>query len=311
LQKTNAQTRNPIVARILTIGIATLDIINSVDGFPNEDDEVRATSQELRRGGNASNTAVVLAQLGHDCAWAGTLADDASSNIIRSDLTACGVKLDAVQTVRGGRAPTSYVTLNQQNGSRTIVHYRDLPEYGLEQFRQIDLSGFDWLHFEGRNVQETRAMLDHVQQQAPAMPVSVEIEKPRPDIEALCAGVDLLLYSRDYVQQGRLQRKGAMSKTPVAFLQAQHDALPMAEHTCTWGEEGAWGINSKGELFHCPALPLPRVVDTLGAGDTFNAAMIHGKLTGLGLQDGLREACQLAGEKCAQQGLHGLRPHPL
>lgn len=304
------------MARILTIGIATLDIINSVDGFPNEDDEVRATSQELRRGGNASNTAVVLAQLGHNCVWAGSLADDASSEIIRADLTACGIKLDAVQTVRDGRAPTSYVTLNQQNGSRTIVHYRDLPEYGFEQFQQIDLSGFDWLHFEGRNVQETRVMLDHVQQHAPAMPVSVEIEKPRPDIETLCVGVDLLLYSRSYVQQSRLQRKGAMSKTaicknPVAFLQAQHDALPMAEHTCTWGEEGAWGINSKGELFHASAQSVPHVVDTLGAGDTFNAGMIHGKLAGLGLRDCLREACQLAGEKCAQQGLHGLRPYPL
>ena len=301
------------MARILTVGIATLDIINTVDGFPVEDAEVRATAQAISRGGNASNTAVVLSQLGHDCAWAGCLADDAGSDVIRADLKSYEVSMDAVFSVVGGRAPTSYVTLNQHNGSRTIVHFRDLPEYRFEQFRQIDLSEFDWLHFEGRNVLETRAMLDHAKQCAPELPISVELEKPRPEIEALYAGADLLLYSRGYAEQHIETRHSnagedkAAEKDPVAFLKVQHGAWPTCEHSCTWGADGAWGIDRSGELFHSPALSLPRVIDTLAAGDTFNAGMIHGKLAGLGLQQSLSEACQLAGEKCAQQGLRGLR----
>lgn len=296
------------MARILTVGIATLDIINTVDDFPTEDTEVRATAQVINRGGNASNTAVVLSQLGHRCAWAGCLADDTSSDVIRADLNSSGVSMDAAFLVVNGRAPTSYVTLNQRNGSRTIVHYRDLPEYRFEQFQQIDLSKFDWLHFEGRNVLETRAMLDHAKQCAPELPISVEIEKLRPGIEALCAGVDLLLYSRGYAEQRIEIHKGeAAEKNPVVFLQAQHRAWPACEHTCTWGTDGAWGIDRSGELFHSPALSLPRVVDTLAAGDTFNAGMIHSRLAGLGLPQSLSEACQLAGEKCAQQGLRGLR----
>jgi ketohexokinase len=59
---------------ILGIGIATLDIINSVDGYPAEDTEVRALRQQLRRGGNCTNTLAVLSQLGHRCAWGGVLA---------------------------------------------------------------------------------------------------------------------------------------------------------------------------------------------------------------------------------------------
>lgn len=292
------------MARILTVGIATLDIINTVEDFPAEDAEVRAIAQVMSRGGNASNTAVVLSQLGHDCAWAGTLADDASSNVIREDLTSYGVDMSAAFPVMNGRAPTSYVTLNQHNGSRTIVHFRDLPEYRFEQFRHIDLSKFDWLHFEGRNVLETRAMMDHAKQCEPGLSVSVEIEKSRTGIEALCVGADLLLYSRGYAQYSETGQDAA---GPEAFLRAQHRALPMSEHTCTWGGEGAWGIDRSGEIFHAPALSLPRVVDTLAAGDTFNAGMIHGKLAGLGLPQSLSGACQLAGEKCAQQGLHGLR----
>ena len=64
------------MARILGVGIATLDIINTVDGYPAEDSEVRAIHQRICRGGNATNTLVVLSQLGHRCAWAGVLADE-------------------------------------------------------------------------------------------------------------------------------------------------------------------------------------------------------------------------------------------
>ena len=38
------------MATILAIGIATLDIINSVDGYPREDQEVRASERHYRRG---------------------------------------------------------------------------------------------------------------------------------------------------------------------------------------------------------------------------------------------------------------------
>ncbi|MDT8383493.1 MAG: PfkB family carbohydrate kinase [Gammaproteobacteria bacterium] len=300
------------MARILTVGIATLDIINAVDGFPPEDAEVRATAQEMRRGGNASNTAVVLSQLGHECAFAGSLADDASSEVIRAELKAYRIDMGAVATVAGGRVPVSYVTLNQQNGSRTIVHYRELPEYRFADFARIDLHNFDWLHFEGRNVPETRVMLDHARQQRPTLPISVEFEKPRPEIESLCAGADLLLYSRGYVQKSRVQQgrtqQGAEALTdPVAFLREQHRRWPGSEHTCTWGADGAWGIDRHGGITHSPAPQLSSVVDTLGAGDTFNAGMIHGRLSGGGLSQALAEACQLAAEKCARQGLHGLR----
>ncbi|MGD8712214.1 MAG: carbohydrate kinase, partial [Thiohalophilus sp.] len=40
------------MSRILTTGIATLDIINQVDHYPAEDEELRAELQSIRCGGN-------------------------------------------------------------------------------------------------------------------------------------------------------------------------------------------------------------------------------------------------------------------
>ena len=300
------------MANILGVGIATLDIVNTVDGYPEEDAEVRAIDQTQRRGGNVTNTLAVLSQLGHQCVWAGTLADDASSNLIRDDLARHAISLDPVAVIPGGCAPTSYITLNKQNGSRTIVHYRDLPEYTFDAFRKIDLAAFDWLHFEGRNVEQTRLMLEYAIKTVPYIPRSVEIEKSRKNIEGLCSLAHLLLYSRSYVehciQQDDLLAVPNKNQTPVTFLAEMHRHIPTADHVCTWGEEGAYGVFHTGEQHHAPALRIDRVVDTIGAGDTFNAGLIHARLEKKNAADSLKAACELAGRKCAQHGLDGLIP---
>ena len=47
-------------------------------------------------------------------------------------------------------------------------------------------------------------------------------------------------------------------------------------------------------------------MDTIGAGDTFNAAVIDALLRGESLGASLAYACRLAGAKCGQPGFDGL-----
>ena len=134
------------MAHILGTGIATLDIINTVDGYPPEDAEVRVLVQQRRRGGNCTNTLAVLAQLGHRCTFGGVIADEPDGRIILDDLARRHIDLGAVRREARGKTPTSYVALNRRNGSRTIIHYRDLPEFGWEDFAVINLKPYDWLY---------------------------------------------------------------------------------------------------------------------------------------------------------------------
>jgi len=289
------------MARILGIGIATLDIINAVDGYPAEDAEVRAIRQQRRRGGNCTNTLAVLSQLGHRCAWGGTLADEPDSRPILDDLNRHRIDLGAVRTLHQGKVPTSYVTLNRRNGSRTIVHYRDLPEFGYDDFARIDLQDYQWLHFEGRNVAETRRMLERAQALAPAAPRSVEIEKPRPDIEQLFAHADVLLFSRHFA--------AARGHTdPERFLRSIERETGNAARVLAWGEAGAYALARDGRMIRSPAYPPAQLIDTLGAGDTFNAGIIDALLRGIALEDALHRACRLAGRKCGHEGLDFLAP---
>ena len=59
--------------RILCVGISCLDIINHLDHYPKEDEDIRAKKQTWQSGGNCTNTAKVLALIGRQCEFLGTL----------------------------------------------------------------------------------------------------------------------------------------------------------------------------------------------------------------------------------------------
>lgn len=44
---------------------------------------------------------------------------------------------------------------------------------------------------------------------------------------------------------------------------------------CAWAEKGADALGPDGVIVHSDAFPPQTLVDTLGAGDTFNAAVIY------------------------------------
>ena len=286
------------MAHVLAVGIATLDIINEVESYPPEDGEVRALAQDVRRGGNASNTLVVLSQLGHSCEWAGVSVKAADAETIFSEFRRYGIATQYCKQLDQGKVPTSWVIVSRAKASRTIVHYRDLPEYDFEAFCRIPLQDFDWLHFEGRNVPETLSMMQRVREQLPALPVSLEVEKPRQNIETLFPYADLILFSAAVARHHGFTAKQLLTETRK--LAANADIV------CTLGEKGAVALSRHGEAIRNDAFPPQRPVDTLAAGDTFNAAMIDALLRGAPLVDALRFACQLAGNKCGQAGLHGL-----
>lgn len=288
------------MSTILGVGIATLDIINCVADYPRENDEVRALAQTRARGGNVTNTLVVLSQLQHDCYWAGSLSSDSDSDLILADLAKNNIDCRYRVSHAQGSLPTSYITLNQRNGSRTIVHFRDLAEYSFDDFSAVQQENFQWIHFEGRNVNHTGRMLQSLRQSNYSGILSVEIEKPREAIEELFPLPDLLLFSRHFAQ-ARGYRDGA------AFLrQTRHDHHLHQNMVCAWGEAGAYGISADGQEITAPAYAPDRIVDTLGAGDVFNAGIIHALSSGQSLESALHSACALAGKKCGQTGFNGL-----
>jgi len=282
------------MARILCVGSAVLDLVFGVPHHPAEDEELRASSLRVTPGGNAANTARVLRGLGYEVTLAAVLSDHPAGAPLEAGLRQAGVELTPCRRVTG-MPPLSAILISQPSGHRTIVHHRGIPEYGLDDFARLDLSRFGWVHFEARPGSETTRMVRHARHVRPELPISIEAEKVRPGIEGCLPLAQLVLFSRGYIEACGFQR-------PEAFLREMRESVPGPLLSAAWGKDGAWAIAADGSLRHAPAVPPTTLIDTLGAGDTFNAGMIGALAAGRSLPEALTAACRLAGKKVGQVG---------
>lgn len=286
------------MSHILVTGNAVWDIVNVMHHYPQEDEELRALTQWATCGGNAVNMLRVLAAKQHRCEFMGVLANDAFGESIQHYLHQQQISTEHVTPIQG-HSPVSTILLNNEHASRTIIHYRDLPELSAQDFYRLPVTRYDWLHFEGRNVIQLADMLAYARDQVIDQPISLECEKVRTGLETLLPLCDIALFSRSYAQaQG--------FNDAQSFLRTKQQRFPTILMTCTWGEQGAWALDLSGNLLHAPAPRITPVVDTLGAGDVFNAGLIHALVTGEPFEVALQQAVNLASRKVAQQGFNGL-----
>ncbi len=287
------------MAKILGIGNVTLDIILTTTSYPKEDEELRAINRTFKAGGNVNNSLNILTQLGHQCDIVSTIANDESANKIIKELATKNINTDNLQKFIQGKTPTSYIILNKETGSRTITHFRDLPEVSFDFFAKIEVENYDWLHFEGRNIDSLKGMINIAKTFLTNQPISLEVEKKIAGIEEIIPLVNIVIFSHNYAKQNGY-------KNAPELLKKMCLTYPETILICTWGKQGAWYVDDQHKVQHQPAEIIPQTIDTNGAGDTFNAALIHNLLQNKSIAKSVIYASKLAAKKCQQLGLDNI-----
>ena len=306
----NFKTLNS-VKKVLLVGLTCIDIINECEDFPVEDEDAKVLSQTWSVGGNAANTARVLAQ--HDNIQVDLfcgLSQKPENSFVISDLLSYGVNIDNCCTYEDVNFPTSCCILNSKNGSRTILHCNhNFPGLKFENFKKVDVSSYDLVHFGGRDLIEVSKMIDHVisTRGTNSLPIiSGEMEKPKRIIDLekhLRPKVDVLFISKDI----RLFQDFQDSiETLKSYTQKDLRANCLV---CPWGDKGAGlaiKLNNLWSFTEVAPFFIEKPVDTLGAGDVFIAGTIYGLICQNHFNDSVQYACFLAKEKCLQNGFKDL-----
>ncbi|XP_060897650.1 ketohexokinase isoform X4 [Labrus mixtus] len=229
------------------------------------------------------------------------------NSFIMGDFSQRHIDVSAVVWQVDGQTPCACCVVCPSSGSRTVVlSDTNLPDATADEFSKVDLQQFKWIHWEGRNAEEQVKMIQQVVKYNSTLPrqqritVSVEIEKTREPLYQLFAHGDVVFVSKDVARHfGFLSAEDALRGF---YSRVKQGAVLI----CAWAEKGADALGPDGLLVHSDAFPPESLVDTLGAGDTFNSAVIFTLSNGGSLQDALTFGCRVAGAKCGFHGYDGI-----
>jgi len=297
--------KNTPRARVVTVGEAMVELARGGDG-----------RFAIGSGGDAFNTAVYLTRAGIEVAFASALGDDPYSDSILALAGAEGVAGDLVLRVPG-RLPGLYLIDGDAAARRQFHYWRDgapagelfeLPEWGrvaegLLAAKLVYFSGITLSLYSNNGLGRFLAILEMARQQG----VKVAFDgnfRPRAwkgdlgrtravFMEAL-KRVDIALptYDDEAVLWG--------DPSPEATVDRLH-AFGIAEIVVKNGPNSALvASGSKSEFIPVPEVVVP--VDTMAAGDSFNAGYIAARISGDEPTIAAAAAHRLAGQVIRHRG---------
>lgn len=262
---------------VLCVGLATLDVIQRVEQLPESNEKVVALDSVTAAGGPAANAAVAAAHLGSPARLVTALAEHAIAGLIRADLEACGVGVEAVPTDSAPIVASILVTAG--TGERAIVSPTSsasaAPEPGasaadalaaLDDTRVVLTDGYyPWLALPLASAARERGI-----------PVIADLGSFKPHSPDVLRACDAAVVSGDFAPPGI-----APGSEDVLEYLVDHGVAVAA---VTRGDQPV--LLRVGESTQqVPPAPVQDVADTCGAGDFFHGALAH-RVAALGWDPG-------------------------
>lgn len=281
---------------LVGVGHSCQDLLCVVEDYPPEDGSTHIIGQDTQGGGAVATALAAAARMGIRTGYIGTLGLDPVGEQIVQGFAQEGVDLSGVTRRQDVLSLSSYVMVHAVRGTRTKFPCRDrMPPIPWEEHQRQLLCGARMLHLDGTHYQNAWAAAQLAKKSGVLISLDGCSRQSDNSLNRQLASMaDLLLMNAAY----------PCAVTGLPTLEAA--LLEMS----TWGPQvvlstaGARGLYAvvEGQVRHFPAYPVPKAVDTTGAGDVFHGAFLAAHLRGGTLEECIGMAQYAAAVKCGQMG---------
>ena len=263
---------------ITVVGSVNLDIVATGPALPRPGETVTGARLARHPGGKGANQALAARRLGAEVRLVGAVGADDMADEALALLQAGGVDLSGVQHVNGETTGVALIAVAASGENQIIV----CPGAN-KVLRTDDVAGLDITHMMGVMEVPVPVLLAAARKATGFVSLNLAPALPVPD--DLLAEADLISVNETEAEAYGMDRLNATGALVALSL----------------GSKGA-ALYRHGEEIARAAPPEVQVVDTVGAGDTFTAALTVALIEGKPPQEALAFAVAAGALACTRPG---------
>lgn len=263
--------------KILCVGHSAYDITYLLSDFPKENQKYKAEDRMMTGGGPSGNAAYLLAKYGEEVSYITSLGLDEYARIILEEFQKVGVDTKHILQDAKFTTPCSLILANRQNGSRTIINYRN--QNVIEDISLNYETSPEIILFDGHEMEFAKKVL----QEFPNAIKVLDAGTYKESTKFLGAIVDYLVCSEDFAKA--YCKRDVILEEDFAQVLDELKKLNSNQIIVTLGERGVI-LEKEGKVQHFKAFPA-KAIDTTGAGDIFHGAFVYGLSQGFSLEQNI------------------------
>jgi fructokinase len=308
------------MTRFVVCGETLIDLVQS-DAATS--DSHSSTWLALSAGG-PMNSAVALGKLGCDTHFLGRVSRDAFGRQLRQHILEANVTLD-LATESSQATSIAVVSLDEQGVASYTFHFNDTANFGWQVEDLPVLNSDDWLHIASLSCVVSpgaEVLLDWMRDVKAGVSYDINVRptvitdpdaywsKVQPWLRAVGRRQGIVKASDEDIKflakaasSGAAESGAAESEgDPVGLAGRWVEQYGLGLGVITLGPGGGAAVEPGGNITRVPGFPT-KVVDTVGAGDTFMAGFLDGyvKLQ-LGIEGSLERGAAAASIVCSRRG---------
>ena len=282
--------------RILVVGSINMDLVVETDTFPRLGETLNGRAFATHPGGKGANQAVAAARLGAAVTMLGRVGVDAFGRDLKAGLEHEGI--DTRWVLETPQVSTGIAAITVSNADNAIIVVRG----ANGRLSASDLNSAEGAFAEADVVlAQLEVPITTVEH---AAELAVRHGKPFVLNPAPAMRLSESLLSRcALITPNEYELPTALGRAAVPW-QDLLAALP-GRVVLTAGKEGAYFSDGAGTLHHQPTFPVTPI-DTTGAGDSFNGALVA--FWSSGLSEAVRRGCAAAALSVTKPGAQGGMP---